>query len=128
MFDLSPCDSFDIDDMVWVDSTPSAPTLHLRQPSGELDDLSRRVVHLARAEAQRSRPQVGAGAWVRRLLLGDVEPPRPLANPALEMLRRFCISVRLGDAQSDDLAQVLLGKGHYDKAQINTARCLSLAA
>ncbi|MDE2169319.1 MAG: hypothetical protein KGJ57_07815 [Sphingomonadales bacterium] len=127
MFDLSSGDGFEPDDTIWADSTPAAPFAQSREPTGDLDDLSRRVVHLARAEARRSRPQSGAGAWVRRLLLGDVEPPRPLANPVLETLRRFCISVRLGEAQSEELAQTLMSKGHYDKAQITTARRMSLA-
>jgi hypothetical protein len=128
MFDFTASDPFEIEDAVWVESAPSARPASQSDATGQLDTLSQRVVHLARAEAHASRPARGLGATLGRWLLGPVETPRPLANPALETLRRFCISVRLGEGESQELAQVLLAKGHYDPAQLETARVMSLAA
>jgi hypothetical protein len=119
MLDFSHTSDFDAEDMVWEASPPLAP-------EAPLDPLSLRVVLLARAEAQRSVRSGGAGARLWRWFLGGEEAPRPLANPHLEMLRRFCMFVTLGDGQSEGLSEAILGKGHYSARQLATARSLSM--
>lgn len=117
MLDFSTSETFDLDDTVWEPSTP--------ERVASLDTLSQRVIALARDEAFRSRPERGAAAHLRRWLLGTGDALRPLANPALDTLRRFSMSVRLGDGESESFAQVLLDKGHYSRAQIEIARGMS---
>lgn len=92
-----------------------------------LDTLSLRVVHLAREEAWRSLALQTAAARLMHWLLGDIETPRPLASPRLEMLRIFCTFVVLGDRRSSSIAHSLLEKGHYSNAQLAEASALSLA-
>lgn len=92
-----------------------------------LDPLSLRVVHLAREEAWRNQALQSAAARLMHWLLGDVEMPRPLASPRLEMLRIFCSFIALGDARSSSVGQTLMEQGHYNCAQLAQARSLSLA-
>ncbi len=97
-------------------------------PAEALDPLSLRVVHLAREEAWRSMATRTAGQRLWHWFLGDIEQPRHLANPRLEMLRNFCTFALMGDERSDVLAATLLEKGHYSAPQLKVARDLSIAA
>ena len=92
-----------------------------------LDPLSFRVVQLARVEAARSAPSRGIWARAWQWFVGDVDVVRPLANPRLDMLRRFATLVWLDDGESEALAQAMLGKGHYTSAQLDMVRTLSQA-
>ena len=87
-----------------------------------LDGLSTRVVYLARDEAARSLPSRGIGTRLARWLAGRQDQPNPLANPRLEMLRRFCTMLLTGDTHSEDLARTLLAKQHYTAGQLDMVR------
>jgi hypothetical protein len=92
-----------------------------------LDPLSFRVVQLARSEAVRSGPRRGVLGRAWQWFLNDVDVPRPLANPRLDLLRRFSMLVWFGDAESEELAQVMVTKGHYSAGQLDMVRVLSRA-
>lgn len=92
-----------------------------------LDPLSFRVVQLARDEAARTGPRKGPLGRAWQWFVGDVDVARPLANPRLDMLRRFSTLVWFGDAESETLAQVMLDKGHYNAGQLSIVRALSRA-
>lgn len=110
------------------DDTDQADSAPLPATGDALDPLSLRVVHLAREEAWRSSAIRTPGRRLWHWFLGDIEAPRSLANPRLEMLRNFCTFAVLGDARSDQLAATMLRKGHYSPSQLNVARNLSIAA
>lgn len=92
-----------------------------------LDPLSYRVVQLAREEALRMGPPRGVLGRAWQWFWGNVEVARPLANPRLDMLRRFSTLVWLNDVQAEDLEQTMLSKGHYSAGQLGIARVLSQA-
>lgn len=102
---------------------PPAPSAH--DLARAFDPLSLRVLHLAMRDAASGRPAKGMLAQAWRWFTGDAEAPRPLANPKLEMLRRFCISVMRGESESADLARTLAEKGHYDMAQLGAIQAFS---
>ena len=103
---------------------------HYLTPTVEtaLDALSLKVVHLARREP--ADGLAGRGFWGRlhQRLVGNDQAPRPLANPRLEALRRFCILSREGHPQGTQLRQDLLSAGHYDASQLDQALRISREA
>ncbi|WP_343614826.1 hypothetical protein [Novosphingobium sp.] len=126
MFDFTHHETFEQDNVAQDNGDCSESLAPVVEEA--LDPLSLRVVHLAREEAWRSIAVRTPGRRLWHWFLGDIEEPRNLANPRLEMLRNFCTFAVLGDERSDLLAATMLRKGHYSPSQLNVARNLSIAA
>ncbi|WP_206240973.1 hypothetical protein [Novosphingobium terrae] len=104
MLDFTHHETFEIADNDSNDNTPIVT-------EDALDPLSLRVVHLARTEGWRSMAMRSTGSRLWHWFLGDIEEPRQLANPRLEMLRNFCTFTLMGDERSDGLATTMLQRG-----------------